>query len=102
MLNARPANLSPMEVHFIGRRLRFPGTPRNRSRSEEGKMELAGPMTTPDEIQTPPMNRAERRALAARNRERTPRQCACCAPHAHSHAVAHDHDAAHAGQPGSS
>lgn len=42
-------------------------------------------MTLPGETHAPPMNRAERRALAARTRERTPRRCACCAPGVEKH-----------------
>ncbi|CAN5501837.1 hypothetical protein BH10PSE12_BH10PSE12_08380 [soil metagenome] len=55
-------------------------------------------MAGTDEPHPPPMNRAERRALAAKTRQRTPQRCACCAPQAD----AHDHDASHVGQPGHS
>lgn len=55
-------------------------------------------MAGTDELHAPPMNRAERRALAAKTRQRTPQRCACCAPHVGTH----DHDASDAGRPGHS
>ena len=52
-------------------------------------------VSTSDETHAPPMNRAERRALAAKTRQRTPRRCACCAPDPDKH----DHSQSDAGQP---
>jgi len=42
-------------------------------------------MTLPGDTHAPPMNRAERRSLAAKSRDRTPRRCACCAPDVEKH-----------------